>query len=460
MTLKIDWALSLKIENAVSDIVSQQEMNGVLFDKELGVRLLQGIEVECTDIYNQIRPFLSNEVVSPYKTPIKEPYLKKGGFNNSVIKWYAENIPEIGGAFTRVEFQEPDINSREKFKKQLLRLGWKPRHFTPKGSPKLTIKNEYDETVPCPSLEETLGDLGGRVARYYILRHRESQISGWVNGSKAKGYISPIRDDGRIPSRVRPDATNTHRMAHSIIANIPRVSSPLGKEMRSLFTVPTGYKMVGADLSGLELRCLASRMEDDVYVNMILNEDIHVYNQEAANLSTRDQAKKFIYTFLYGGGDHRVGQAIGGNARKGKLIKAQFLKALPSLAKLIKQVKRACLRGFLIGLDGRKIWMRKDPRTGKVQDHKALNTLLQCDGAVIAKVALIFMNKLIFTNPKYDAKLLITYHDEVQVEVKEEQADEVGKLLVECFRKAGRFLKTYCPIDGEYKVGNNWAETH
>lgn len=458
-----DWSLSIYIEHEVARIITQQEINGVWFNTEKAVQYIKDIDTECDDIYKAIRPMLSKEVKQPYKTPVNKPFLKGSGKpSGNLLKWYTEEeCAMVQGPFSRVEFSEPDMNSREKFKKQLLALGWKPQHFTEKGSPQLTTKNEYDETVACPSLEETLGELGARVARYFILRHRQGQIKGWVLGPKASGFKTPIRADHRIPAGAIPDGTPTHRMTHRVVANVPRVTSVFGKEMRSLFGVDPDedVKQIGADLSGLELRNLAHRMRDPKYVEAIISKDIHVYNQEAANLDTRDQAKKFIYTFLYGGGDAKVGHAIGGGASAGKKIKAKFLNSLPKLDKLLRQVKKAAERGYLIGLDGRKIWMRRDEK-GKVLTHKALNTLLQCDGAIVAKVALIFMDKNIFQKEQYKAKLLITYHDEVQVQAKSDQAETVGNLLVKCFETAGTFLKTSCPITGEFKIGYNWGDCH
>jgi DNA polymerase-1 len=76
------------------------------------------------------------------------------------------------------------------------------------------------------------------------------------------------------------------------------------------------------------------------------------------------------------------------------------------------------------------------------------------------KMALLYMDKNIFSNPRWDAKLLITYHDEVQLEVREDQAEAVGKLIVRCFEQAGTFFKLNCPITGEFAIGKSWAETH
>ena len=435
--------LSQDIEHGVARIITQQEINGVRFDKEKANGYVKWIDEECGRLYALIRPKLSMDVVDC--KPLQRIFKKDGSYHTPVVDWMAHTgIQEVSGPFTRIEWEEPDIGSRTKMIKQLLRLGWKPEEFTDKGTPKLTTKNEYNETVPVDSLEETLGELGSSLSKYYILRHRQSQIAG---------FLKNLRPDGKIVAGAITNGTNTARMTHRIVANLPRATSYFGKEMRSLFKVS-----LGADLSGLELRTLAHRMRDDVYTRKLLEEDIHTVNQLAAGLPTRDNAKTFIYGFLYGAGDAKIGKIVNGNAARGKQLKERFLKGLPALAKLIDAVKHAAKKGYLIGLDGRKVWLRKGD-DGKIKTHTALNALLQSDGAIIFKVALLFIDKLILQRIE-GTKLLISYHDEVQIECKEGDEELVGKKIIECFEKAGTFLKVNCPITGEYSVGENWSETH
>ena len=192
--------------------------------------------------------------------------------------------------------------------------------------------------------------------------------------------------------------------------------------------------------------------DDGEYVNEILSGDIHTLNQWAAGLDTRDQAKTFIYAFLYGAGNAKIGEIVERGEGAGRALRGRFLKSIPALGSLIKEVKGvANKRGWLRGLDGRKLPVRSE--------HSALNLLMQSTGAILMKQATVSLMKAIDTEG-LDAKLVLHVHDEVQLEVKESHAERVGQLAVSAMIHAGKQFKIHCPMDGEYKIGNNWAETH
>jgi len=222
-----------------------------------------------------------------------------------------------------------------------------------------------------------------------------------------------------------------------------------GQEMRSLFNVPDGKVIVGADLSGLELRCLAHYMKDADYTEEILSGDIHTANQKAAGLKTRDESKRFIYAYLYGGGDFLIGNICGGSKELGKKIKAEFLSNTPALANLRKRIEIASNKGYIKPLDGRKVYVRSS--------LSALNFLLQSAGAIIAKRAWEIFHVLA---DDYDYKQLGVIHDEIQIECDPLDADAIGKLVVDAMESTTKYYKLNCPITGEYKIGKTWNETH
>jgi DNA polymerase-1 len=233
------------------------------------------------------------------------------------------------------------------------------------------------------------------------------------------------------------------------MAQIPSSNSPYGKECRSCWTVPKGYKLVGIDASGLELRMLAHYLNDEAYTNEILNGDIHTANQKLAGLESRNQAKTFIYALLYGAGDAKLGSVAGRGRAAGKELRKSFFDNLPSFKNLSGKVQREAKSGKIKGLDGRKLLVRSE--------HAALNTLLQGAGAIVMKQALIILDTKI---RHLDAKFVANVHDEWQIECNETVADTVGKLGVEAIIEAGVELNLNCPLDGDYHVGNNWSETH
>jgi DNA polymerase I-like protein with 3'-5' exonuclease and polymerase domains len=192
-------------------------------------------------------------------------------------------------------------------------------------------------------------------------------------------------------------------------------------------------------------------MRDEKYTNELLEGDIHTANQQAAGLETRDQAKTFIYALLYGAGPAKIGAIVGGSAHQGKILIDKFMRNMPSIRKLMEKVKKFASKGYVPALDGRRIIIRSD--------HAALNSLLQSAGAVIAKQWCVEAHKLLKKN-KIDYKQVAFVHDEIQLEVREDQAERAAQLMVQAAAVAGKALNFRVPVDAEAKVGNNWYETH
>jgi DNA polymerase I-like protein with 3'-5' exonuclease and polymerase domains len=235
------------------------------------------------------------------------------------------------------------------------------------------------------------------------------------------------------------------------MAQVPNVHNPYGEECRACWIVDEGYKLIGIDASQLELRMLAHYMDDKEYINEIINGDIHSTNQKLAGLESRDQAKTFIYALIYGAGDPKIGGIVKGNRAEGKRLRERFLSRTPSFKSLRRRVDRASQKGHLKGIDGRKISIR--------HQHAALNSLLQGGGAIVMKRGLVILNNKLQQNG-FDYKFVANIHDEWQMEVREDQAHEVGKLAVESIRETADYYSMRCPLDAEYKVGGNWSETH
>lgn len=444
----MSYQQAFECESKVAQIITQQTINGVNFDKEKAEYYIDVLADRKGDLYKGIRPHLQLEVFRHYNVPISKPFLKTGAYSGGVLKWYSNDVPDIAGPFSRCEFREPDLGSRIKLITQLLRLGWKPAAFTQKGSPKLSVEGE-----PCPSLMEIGSEIGEQIAHWYIYNHRQSQIQGWLN---------KLRPDGKLEARGITIGTPTFRFRHSIVVNVPKAADYVlfGKEMRSLFIADDGDVLVGHDASGLELRMLAHYLNDEKYTEELLNGDIHTKNQKDAGLPTRDDAKTFIYaSILYGAGDVKTGKIIGGSAADGKKIKAKFFKMNPKLKGLIEDVKSAALRGYLKGLDGRKVLMRRDKITNAVQVHKSFNTLLQCAGALVMKYAMINLDNWI-REMGLGSKKCIDMHDESQYSVPPKDAELHAILARYSIIEAGRQLNLRVPLDAEAKIGASWAETH
>jgi len=283
-----------------------------------------------------------------------------------------------------------------------------------------------------------------------MLGKRIAQIESW---------LEVVGADGRVHGRVITNGAVTGRMTHMKpnMAQIPNSGSPYGPECRQCWTVEEGNVLVGCDASGLELRMLAHYMKDDGYVRTVTEgsskdgTDVHTVNQHAAGLPTRDSAKTFIYAFLYGAGASKIGSIVGGSAKEGQRLIDRFMAGTPALKRLRDKVAVYAAKGFVPGLDGRKIWVRSE--------HAALNSLLQGAGAIVMKKALVLLDRRI-KELGVNAKFVANVHDEWQIECPEVYADVVGKVAVQSIIDAGLAYNLRCPLDGEYKVGRNWRETH
>ena len=282
------------------------------------------------------------------------------------------------------------------------------------------------------------------IAEYLLIQKRVAMVESWIES---------VSNDNRIHGKVITNGAVTGRMTHHSpnMAQVPSVGSEYGVECRSLFTVEKGYKLVGCDAASLELRMLAHYMKDEQYAREIVEGDIHTKNQTAAGLETRAQAKTFIYALLYGAGAAKIGKIVGGSAAHGQKLIDTFLRNTPSLKRLRDKVEKLSVQGSLPGLDGRRLFIRSS--------HAALNTLLQGAGAIVMKKALVLLDEQLRRN-KLDAKFVVNVHDEFQLEVKEEHAQRVGELAVDSIKKSGVVLGLRCPLDGEYKIGDNWCQTH
>ena len=426
---------SFDLEQMTSAIICEQERNGFYFDSKQAMTLLAELKQKMADVEDEVQntfkpKWVDDKQVTPYIK--KDGELSKRGLTDEeyVHCMNTQNFQP----FMRKKLVDFNLGSRKQIGEYLVDFGWQPERFTPTGQP---IVDESTLKKITHIKEAKL------IADFLLYQKRIAQVSSWID---------VVKDD-RVHGKVIPNGTITGRMTHRgpNMAQVPNIHSPYGEECRACWTVPDGYKLVGIDASGLELRMLAHYMNDADYIEDVVNGDIHTTNQELAGLKTRDQAKTFIYALVYGAGDAKIGKIINGDMKKGKALKQRFFANLPALKTLRDRVQQAANRGFLKGIDGRKIYVRSP--------HAALNTLLQGSGAIVMKQAMINLYELIKLNT-YDAKFVANIHDEWQLQVKESQADSVGRVGVECIEKVTEQFKMRCDLTGEYKIGGNWSETH
>ena len=427
---------SVCLEHDVADIMKRQEKDGFKFN-EMGANLLlaelrqemQSIEDEVHETFQP--KWVDDKLVTPYVK--KDGTLSKRGLTADEYE-RCLNTSNYK-PFMRKTLQEFNLGSRKQIGEYLTDFGWKPERFTPTGQP---IVDEKTLSQITHIHEANL------IARFLLLQKRIAQIESWLEA---------LQDDGRVHGFVIPNGAITGRMTHRNpnLAQVPSSSSPYGKECRSCWIVEEGNKLVGIDASGLELRMLAHYMDDKEFINEIINGDIHTANQKLAKLESRDKAKTFIYALMYGAGDEKLGKVVGGSTSDGKRARQYFFDNKPEFKSLRDRVQRASAKKYLKGIDGRKLYIRNS--------HAALNTLLQGAGAIVMKKALSLLDTKLKLNT-IDYKFVANIHDEWQVEVREAQAHFVGLRAIDSIKEAGEYFNLRCPLDGEYKIGDNWSETH
>ena len=394
---------SIRLEHQVKAITSRQEVNGFYLDEFKAMSLSADFSERLTEITEKMQEIF----------PPKEIQLK-----------------------TKVKYEPFNPGSRKQIAERLMERGWVPEKHTEKGNVVV------DETT----LASIDMDEAKVLAEYLMLQKRAAQVKSWLEAINPK--------TGRVHGRVLTLQTITGRMAHASpnMAQVPAVYSPYGAECRGCWTVPSDKKvLVGIDASSIELRMLCHYMKDEDYTTQVVSGDIHTYNQQLAELPSRDQAKTFIYALLYGAGAAKIGSIIGKGAAEGQEIMDRFFLNLSSFQDLKTKVNKAAERGWIAGLDKRTLHIRTV--------HASLNTLLQGGSAILMKRALVIFDKFI-KEQGLNAIFVANVHDEWQLEVDKDHGDVVGKLGVDAIKRAGDYYKLRCPLDGEYKVGTSWAETH
>jgi DNA polymerase I-like protein with 3'-5' exonuclease and polymerase domains len=422
-----------ELEHRVATIVARQNRYGYPFDyakaERLAQTLLERLAVLEAELQDTFKPFYlpDGKVVEPKRTMTRKGVEYTAGAKYQKIKLVTFNPGSRRHVAHRLKFL----------------YGWEPKEFTASGEPQ--IDDDILQAIPWPEAK--------LVAEYYMVQKR----LGLLQGSKqSKGWLESYRN-GRIHGDMITNGAVTGRGTHKIIANVPRVDTPYGRELRSLFTASKDRVEVGIDMSGIELRLFAHYLaayDDGAYGKLVCEGDIHTANQQAAGLPTRNHAKTFIYGWLYGAGDEKIGTIIGKGKEAGRKLKRAFLDKTPGLEKLVTLVrKKAEEKGYLIGLDGRRLHIRKS--------HAALNTLLQSAGAVLSKQWMVEIDNQIklrgWTNK---VQQLIWVHDELQFDVDPDIAEEFGKLAVECIQITATKFGIRVPLTGEFKIGKNWGDCH
>lgn len=527
--------LSIDLEHEVSMLLSHQELNGFRLDKNEAFKMLKSSGDIMSEMNEQFK-----EIFPPLKTFVRVMQVKhnKDGTMSKVSSRVLENFGPLAeqdkqdkNIYYLYEMVPFNAQSNSQIGERLKQLGWEPKVFTPKGKPKTdkdTLTSAIEELSQFPQIQA--------LSQYNILADRHGKAQKWLDlageGDRVHGQINPIGAGTHRCSHFNDNMANIARVVNGSISlsdfvakyNDPNnlnqwqrldeetvfnkvkgnkvdvayagLKGKYGWESRSCWIAEPGKVLVGSDASGIQLRALAHYMNDPVYTKLLIEGDIHSVNQQAAGItanefmSSRDVAKRFIYAWLLGAGDEKVGLVVGvteaeadelvnwyGGRKnvkglvwqlkqkgrepslltvlriiKGKKIKKQFLSRTPALKRLKEvDIPKVVKVGYLVGIDGRKFHI---PNA-----HLAMSFYLQGFEAVIMKYAMTLFDREM-------CKLQIPYkqvaftHDEYEDEVLPEHAEIVGQTRVWSIKQAGIDLGSNCPLDGEYRIGASWSTVH
>ena len=433
---------AIAIEHDMMTLCANMERDGWPFDVRGALELYSHLsarrEAIKTELLTLFPPWEVVDRVVTYKRPNKTKGIKAGDTVTHMKTVY----------FNPSSRQHIAHCLRSKY-------NWTPKEYTASGEAR--IDDEVLSSLVYPEAKA--------LAEYFLIEKRIGQLAEGDNA-----WLK-LERKGRIHGRYNPNGTVTGRSTHQQpnIAQVPSVRKSksgvlkgleggYGYECRSLFTAPPGFSMVGADMSGLELRCLAHYMakhDNGDYVKAVTEGDVHTTNMEAAGLTSRDQAKRFIYAYLYGAAPKKISEVLGSTEREARSVMERFSKGLPALAKLKEQVSGFAKQGYVPSIDKRRVPVRSP--------HSALNSLLQSSGSVLSKAWLLFINEELQANGLTwgkDYYFLGWIHDEVQIAVRQGLETQVGQTAVRMAPKVGEAFQFRCPLAAEYRQGTSWAETH
>ena len=409
-----DW---VSLEHKVAQILTEQEIHGWHFDESAARELELTLRRELQDLTEVLRarfPFVPGAEFTPKR--------------NNKTQGYVE-----GATFTRLKEFNPASRDH---------IAWilKTHDNYQEETTTTSGKTKIDETT----LKNHGTGLSLQFFRILEITKSLGMISEGVNAWLKLSTKSRLHHHCSV-------ATSTHRCAHRN-PNLAQV--PSDERFRRLFLPTPGQVMVGADLSGIELRMLSHYLSryDDYFGRELLHGDIHQANADKIGI-TRKLVKNVTYAFLYGAGDVKIGltydkQLPNAKAKKkGAEIREAFVAAIPGLADLLVAIKDASDRGYVKAIDGRKILLSSP--------HVALNYLLQGSAGVIAKRWMVIAN-----DNDFCCSQLAFVHDELQYESDPECADLLKSHLEATAAEAGAYYNLRIPIAAEGKVGANWGEVH
>lgn len=489
----------------------------------------EDISVKWDDFYRKVPPTRfelrrsKGEIVEvpikPTYMPTLKVFLKSGMYDKHTADWFGiprdplESNRMVGGAYTKIYYEDTHLTQHDQVKKFLLSLGWIPTEYNikkdvygnilkdengalVKGSPKLT-EDSFD------SLPEGIGQ---SIAEYNTLMHRKRTL--FNEDDEDKGWLNQIRTDGRLAAGANVFNTATSRMTQFGIVNCPSPAAKFGKQMREVWICEPENYLVSTDMDSAQLVILSGYMEDETFIHAVkdgtefeeyedepekycektkdgkykvyVGTDAHTVNSIYFTLNTqsdvelaresqdielvhkvtngRKKAKNGIYCLLFGGGDLKFAKTVGlKTAAEGKKIKDAYFTKLPKLKAVKDRLERQYDekkfgKGGYIQVGG-GVWLYAKSK------HVVLNYLLMGTEAQIQNEAICLKCQR-YEDEKILTKQVLTIHDEQTDECLPHQLEDTKKIMSWMYGEASKRLGLKVPVTGTAMAGSSYLAVH
>jgi DNA polymerase-1 len=286
----------------------------------------------------------------------------------------------------------------------------------------------------------------------------------------------------RLPEQINPRTGRIHTSYHQAVASTGRLSSsdpnlqniPVrtaeGRRIRQAFVAPTGYKLLAADYSQIELRIMAHLSKDEGLMNAFRhNLDVHtataaeVFKVELADVTSdqRRSAKAINFGLIYGMGAQKLGKDIGVDTKTAKAYIDTYFTRYPGVRQYMDRTRtQAAEQGYVETFFGRRLYLPEinsnKPQERAAAERTAINAPMQGTAADIIKKAMVAVDEWLAASG-LDAKVILQVHDELVLEVREDLVDQVSNEIRAHMSGAA---KLDVPLLVEVGVGNNWDEAH
>lgn len=453
----------VELEHLAWNIIqNKQRQNGFPFDQE-----------KADILYAELRSReeqLKEEIYRLWPPELKHvrTFARARKANGERTKDYLKHLGQYvrledceDGTYMAYDYVSFDLGSPKQRIQKLLDHGWQPVNFTEKGNPKV----DEDEMLAFAESSGTPEIIA--LAKWCVTNARANMVRNWMS--------SVNQETGHIHGSLFLASTGRYRHSKPNTANIPGVrhdsddqvlfgeAGTWAYECRALWTSGgEGWRLVGIDGKGMQLRCLAHNLAATIgvegaqeFIDDLLVGDPHKKNMARHGFPSKPAAKKAIYTILMGGGDAKIAtDQVQFGWTPPKDIRTRVINSIPGFSELIAKLQSELSRTGRITLcDGTRLIVPSP--------HMVIPYLLQGDESRLMKQAMIYVDEEV-RRRKLTKEILKVgdIHDEWQTRVRTELVDDYVSFALPCFGRAGDTFDYLIPIEGDANVGDNWAETH